>query len=101
MSSYSVGDIVVGCGEQSNIDITGLTGTIVGVNNADRSYFGANKYDYAVEFDEYVPDFHRCYFGGKYHAEDGHGWFCDEDAIELLCATPAENIDLSDVMDLF
>ena len=99
MQSFNIGDRVIGVGVMTNVDITGLTGTIV-KNESD-------IYDYAVSFDEPqfeiqtiygdLTSFHDCY--GK--AEEGCGYFCNEENLEPYEPSPmwAEGMCLSELLE--
>jgi hypothetical protein len=70
---FNIGDRVIGRGEMSGLNITGMTGTIV----PNRSTI----YAYAVNFDDEVKGkFHDCY--GE--AEAFHGYFCNAGVLERL-----------------
>lgn len=99
MQSFNIGDRVIGCGVQSDVDITGMTGTIV--ENKMSS-----TYDWAVDFDEEGRDlpagsldttvsFHDCSGEARWH----HGWYCNDENIAPLAEERWDG-EVSDLVSL-
>ena len=70
MAKFKVGDRVISIKPVSDKEVTGVIGTIVGIDKWD------NYKPYLVKFDQDIDERHIC-------ARQG-GWWCHEDDIELV-----------------
>lgn len=75
MMKFKVGDLVIGVGQQDDVNITGLTGVIMFM---DQNNPFINYESWGVKFDKPHEKFHSLH--GK--IEVGYGWFCQEGTIE-------------------